>query len=321
MPESHLSLVETLRHRVLRGLQAETLLPGDRLPSGRELVEEFGVDHRAVLAAYRELSDEGLVEIRERGGVYVASRGANNAHAPGVPVSWFVDTLTNGLARNVAGPDLSEWLRRSIETLRLRAIVVSSTEDQVAGLARELREDFGLVAEGITAEAVQAGKAARGSLKRADVLIGTSGHVDLVERTARELGKPSLLIEVRPDLVLGEWALLLRQPVWAIVATAQFGEMLKRFFAGVRGVENLRVLVNGVDDLSQIPERAPTYVTHRVRESLGVTKIRGRILPPARTISSESARRIFEFIVRANLRAMHALQAEPDGHGGRVSGL
>lgn len=102
--------------------------------------------------------------------------------------------------------------------------------------------------------------------------------------------------------------MLLRQPVWAVVATAEFGQLLRKFFADVRGIENLRILVLGKDDLSQIPLGAPTYVTHRVREALGVTPIRGRILPPARTISSDSARKLFDFIVRKNYQAQQVLQ-------------
>jgi hypothetical protein len=43
-----------------------------------------------------------------------------------------------------------------------------------------------------------------------------------------------------------------------------------------------------------------------VRAALGNTPIPGRILPAARTISNESARSIFDFIVRANLRAIQA---------------
>jgi hypothetical protein len=52
----------------------------------------------------------------------------------------------------------------------------------------------------------------------------------------------------------------------------------------------LRVLVFGRDDLKTIRPNAPTYITQRVRASLGSTDVPGRILPAARTIRSESAR-------------------------------
>jgi len=305
------SLVEILRGRVFRGLHAGTLEPGARLPSARELVDEFGVDHRIILAAYRELAAEGLVDIRERGGVYVAPTAERSGIEPTLPVTWFVDTLTAAFAREIPAEEVHEWLRRSVETLRLRAVVVSSTEDQVAGLARELRDDFGLLAEGIVGAELADPELHSATMRRADVLITTTAQAELVDRLGAELGKPVITIDVRPDLVAGEWAMLLRQPVWAIVASAEFGAMLRKFFANVRGVENLRILVHGKDDLSTIPDGAPTYVTSRVRESLGNTRIRGRILPAARSISIDSARAVFDYIVRANLRAAQTISFSP----------
>ena len=67
-------IAEVLRGRILRGLHSRSLASGDRLPSARELGAEFDIDHRVVLAAYRELASEGLIELRQRGGIYVARR-------------------------------------------------------------------------------------------------------------------------------------------------------------------------------------------------------------------------------------------------------
>ena len=301
-------IAETLRGRVLRGLQAGTLSPGDRLPSARELVSEFQVDHRLILAAYRQLADEELVEVRERGGVYVANSSSVRAGFPALPVKWFVEMLTEGFAHEIPAPELHEWLRRSVETLRLRAVVVTSTSDQAAGLARELRDDFGLVADGLIAADLAAADTTPALLRHADLIVATVAHVELARRLGSELNRPVVTVDVRPDLVVGDWALLLRQPVYAIVATAEFGDMLRKFFSEVRGVANLHILVLGRDELSAIPDGAPTYVTQRVRESLGNTRISGRVLPAARTISTSSAREIFSFIVRANLEASRAVR-------------
>jgi DNA-binding transcriptional regulator YhcF (GntR family) len=289
-------------------LQAGTLQPGDRLPSARELVAEFGVDHRLILAAYRQLVEEELVDVRERGGVYVASSNSTRVGFPALPVKWFVEMLTEGFAHEIPAPELHEWLRRSIETLRLRAVVITTTSDQAAGLARELRDDFGLIADGLTGADVSAADVPPAVLRHADLIVVTSAHIELGQRLAGEHRKQMITIDVRPDLVVGEWALLLRQPVYAVVATAEFGKMLRNFFEGVRGIENLNVLVFGTDDLSVIPDSAPTYLTQRVRESLAGTPIRGRVLPAARTISTVSARAIFNFIVLANLQASHAVR-------------
>jgi len=299
-------IVESLRGRILRGLQVGTLQAGDRLPSARELVTEFHADHRLILAAYRQLSTEGLVHVRERGGIYVAAA----ADALGFPLGTgevFVDMLTDAFAHEIPGPDLHEWLRRTTETLRLRAFVIAAVREQAIGLARELRDDFGLNADGVIASELPPDGAVA-SARRADVVISTAAHTPIAERISANLGRPLLTIDVHQDLVAGEWALLLRQPVWAIVPTAEAGAALKRTFATVDGAEkNLRPLVLGRDDLGSIPEGAPTYVTPVVREQLPEMRMRGRVLPAARTIATDSARSIFRFIVRANIEALRAV--------------
>ncbi|HEY4306141.1 MAG TPA: GntR family transcriptional regulator [Gemmatimonadaceae bacterium] len=312
------TIVESLRGRILRGLQVGTLQAGDRLPSARELVTEFHADHRLILAAYRQLSTEGLVHVRERGGIYVAAA----ADALGFPLGTgevFVDMLTDAFAHEIPGPDLHEWLRRTTETLRLRAFVVATTREQVIGLARELRDDFGLNADGIVAGELAPDSAIPGAARRADVVIAPTAHSAIGERISAALGRPLLSLDVHTDLVPGEWALLLRQPVWAIVPTADVAAGLKRSFANVPGVDNLRTLVLGRDDLGTIPEGAPTYVTSAVREQLPEIRIRGRVLPAARMIATDSARSVFRFIVRANIEAMRAVTPTLKDYSSRPS--
>jgi DNA-binding transcriptional regulator YhcF (GntR family) len=308
------AIVEVLRGRFLRGLQAGVLEPGERLPSARELVSEFHVDHRFIVAAYRQLEDEGLVTIRERGGVYIAANAANRAGLPALPVKWFVDMLCEAFAHEIAAPELHEWLRRSIETLRLRAAVISTTPDQVAGLTRELRDDFGLAVDGFTGLEIDGPSPYPASLRRADLIVATATGIEVARSIADELRKPLLEIDVRPHLGIGEWALLLRKRVWAVVASAAHEQMLRELLGSVRGVENLCVLVLDRDDLSSIPDGAPTYATHHVREKLAGALIRGRFLPAARAIAPDSARALFDFIVRANLAsisAVHGAQSAP----------
>jgi DNA-binding transcriptional regulator YhcF (GntR family) len=306
-PPSVAQIIESLRGRILRALQSGALLAGDRLPSARDLAPEFGVDHRVVLSAYRELAGEDLVELRQRGGIYVRAREGVGSAIPPLPESWIADLFTEGLAREIPAPELYEWLRRCVETLRLRVAVITTTHDQAFGLCRELRDDFGMEADPVLADELASSGKQPLPIRRADLLLATSAHAERVHALGAELQKPVTLIELRPDLTAGEWALLLRQPVYAIVASEKFGRMLRDFFKDVPGVENLHTLIFGTDDLSTIPVNAPTYVTQRVRSQLAGVSIPGRILPAARTISMQSAREIFGFIVRSNLEALSRL--------------
>lgn len=218
-----------------------------------------------------------------------------------LPEAWVAGILAQALAREIAGPELHEWLRRCTETLRLRAAASATTSDQAHGLCRELRDDFGFEAQAVIADEL-AGVTIAGSPRRsARDHRGTRSMRSRARRGAQETGDGD---RAPSRLTVGEWALLLRRLVYAVVATTDFGKMPRNFFAEVAGAENLQVLVIGRDDLGAISDGAPTYVTQSVRRQLAGVPIRGRILPAARTISMRSAREIFVFIVHSNIEAL-----------------
>ena len=294
-------IVDAMRGRLLRGIQAGTLQAGDRLPGSREVASEFDADYRAASAAYKRLQTEGLVELRPRGGVYIAARKHGPGGIPPISEVWIADMFTAALNRGIAAAELVELLPRCVETLRLRSVVIAETDDQVQGLCRELRDDFGFESVGVLSDVARGANPAPLAVRRADLLVTVSAHAPWVRALGESLQKEVIVIAVRPELRQGEWAMLLRRPVYVVVATPQFGEMLRQFYSATPGVENLRIIVFGRDDLADIPDGAPTYVTQGVRKQLGATRIPGRIIPAARTIAADSAREIFTFIVKQNL--------------------
>ncbi|CAN5142990.1 hypothetical protein BH09GEM1_BH09GEM1_19930 [soil metagenome] len=172
------------------------------------------------------------------------------------------------------------------------------------GFCRELRDDFGLESEGVLSDVARGASPAPLVIRRADLLVTVPAHADWVVALGKELQKEVIVVSVRPELRQGEWTMLLRRPVYVVVASAQFGDMLRQFYADAPGVENLRIIVFGRDDVAGIPDGAPTYVTQGVRKQLGATRVPGRIIPAARTIAASSAREIFTFIVRQNLEVL-----------------
>jgi hypothetical protein len=185
----------------------------------------------------------------------------------------------------------------------LRAGVVATTPDQIDGIRRELLDDYGLDSEGIDAALLGTPREPV-ALRHVDLIVTTEAHSRAVAAAAERLGKASICATVRPDLIGGEWRLLLREPVYVVVRDQRFAETLLRFFARTEGRDNLRMMVVGRDDLTAIPNGAPTYVTRSAREMLGDTRISGRILPAARIFSAEASREILSFIVGANMRAI-----------------
>jgi GntR family transcriptional regulator len=61
---------------------AGSLAPGDRLPSVRELARELAVNQNTILRVYERLCGDGLLEMRQGQGTFVAIQARANA-SPG----------------------------------------------------------------------------------------------------------------------------------------------------------------------------------------------------------------------------------------------
>ena len=300
-------ITDLLRRRVKLGLHAGSLSTGDRLPSTRELAADFEVDHRVVVAAYHQLVSEGLVEMRPRGGIYVADIPAGAVREPMPPEHWLHGIFMQGRARDMTMRGVIDALRRATETMRLRAVVIHGVADQRTGMCTELAEDYGFEAFSVDIDALGNGHRPP-DLREADLLVSTPAYEPLVRRLATQLEKPCIIADVRTDLIGGEWRLLLRKPVYVVVRDAQFKSALLAFFESTKGKENLRVLIAATDDVTAIPASAPTYVTRGARDWLRTAgredDVGGRMLPNARTFSSSTAEELITFILKANLTAL-----------------
>lgn len=156
------AVVEILRQRFLSASHLGLLAPGDKLPSARDLARELGVDRRVVLAAYRFLEREGVIELRQRSGIYFAPAAAGAAVAGGRPggahaeraaerrrVEWMTDLVADAVAHGTPVPALADVLHQHVSTLRLRAACIECNDDQIAALCATLRDDYGLEATGV----------------------------------------------------------------------------------------------------------------------------------------------------------------------------
>ena len=68
-------LQDQIANCVRRGAASGELLVGEQLPPAAELAIALSVDRNTVLAAYRDLRDEGVLEFRRGRGARVAAAG------------------------------------------------------------------------------------------------------------------------------------------------------------------------------------------------------------------------------------------------------
>jgi GntR family transcriptional regulator len=103
---TYLQLVQQVKQAVRLGI----LVPGDQLPTVKEVVGSLAINPNTVLKAYRELDHEGLVEGRRGLGTFVAG------DLPSLP------------------PDEVRGLRSSLQRWIERARAAGLDEDNMAAL-------------------------------------------------------------------------------------------------------------------------------------------------------------------------------------------
>ena len=105
---------------------------------------------------------------------------------------------------------------------------------------------------------------------------------------------------------------------YVVVADPRFAPMVREFLAtvdDVHGVHDVRVLIAGRDDLSAIPAEAATYVTEAARQLIGRSRLPGRLIAAASTMSDDTLQALTELIVGANQTA-HASRSRTPGPRG-----
>jgi DNA-binding transcriptional regulator YhcF (GntR family) len=112
---AEVSLREQLITQVVLSILCKELAPGQRLPSTRDLSRRFGIHANTASAAYRQLEDEGWVEMRHGSGVFVRSTRPEAPLTPEMAIDHMIGDLASR-ARKLGASDaqiksrLRRWL-------------------------------------------------------------------------------------------------------------------------------------------------------------------------------------------------------------------
>jgi DNA-binding transcriptional regulator YhcF (GntR family) len=104
------SLREQLVTQVVLAILCKELLPGQRLPSTRDLARRFNIHANTASAAYRELERQGWVEFRHGSGVYVRADHPAAPLSPQTAAEFVVDQLIGELVAGARKRGASETM-------------------------------------------------------------------------------------------------------------------------------------------------------------------------------------------------------------------
>ena len=73
-PSSGVPIYVQLKEQIRHAIETGALVPGDQLPGIRSLAETLVINPNTVIKVYRDLEQEGVLEIRHGLGAFIASR-------------------------------------------------------------------------------------------------------------------------------------------------------------------------------------------------------------------------------------------------------
>jgi GntR family transcriptional regulator len=97
-PSSGVPIYVQLKEQIRHAIETGALSAGDQLPGIRGLAETLVINPNTVIKVYRELEQEGVLEIRHGLGAFIASRGRSRSKTEELrdaqrSVREFVETL------------------------------------------------------------------------------------------------------------------------------------------------------------------------------------------------------------------------------------
>jgi GntR family transcriptional regulator len=152
------SLREQLATQVKLGILCREIVPGERLPSTRELARRYGIHANTASAAYQQLVQEGWIEPRHGSGVFVKASLPPAPQAPHQATEYALDQLIGELmakARKLGAQEsmVRERLRRWLTlTPPSRWLVIDPEPELRSILMHEMRHALKLPIEECTPE-------------------------------------------------------------------------------------------------------------------------------------------------------------------------
>lgn len=147
-PIKRASISKEVSSQIARHIMENRLPPGSKLPSERQLVEQFGVGRSSVREALRTLEQAGLVTIKAglQGGNYVAEPDHNRA-ANALSVVMWIDgaTMEEALtAREIIEGNVARLaaMNATEEDLRKMATTIAETEKDLDSVENYLASNL-----------------------------------------------------------------------------------------------------------------------------------------------------------------------------------
>jgi len=121
-PSSGVPIYLQLMEQVKHGIETGALRPGEQLPGIRPLAEELVINPNTVAKAYRELEHEGVIELRQGAGAFVAGNAGAKKVTDAIRAGQTVvaDAIEKLRARGVTDEEIRRLFEAELAGLNTR---------------------------------------------------------------------------------------------------------------------------------------------------------------------------------------------------------
>lgn len=156
---SEVSIREQLFAQIQIGIASDDLVPGEKLPSIRQLARRFGVHPNTISAAYGELADAGLIEFRKGSGSFVKAQPDS---AERTAIDAVVDEmLVAAAAHGFTAEQVYSEIGKRLSAKGTRAVCVIEPDEGLREIIiAEVAERLGAICIPVTNEDILNGNAA-----------------------------------------------------------------------------------------------------------------------------------------------------------------
>ena len=303
--QSALSIKEQIKGQTRMLIESGDIAPKETLPSVRDLAQIIGVNRNTVSLAYRELAEEGYIEMIPGSGTFVKKKvnTMNNAVLKDI----FREAMQRATEQGYTQRQISDYFVMQLVSpprpWKCRVLVVDCNRETLDDVAGTIKDNFNVEVETVLIQTLEKRpESARLHLLDKDFVVCGFNHIAEFQRAL-----PTCTLDVIPVLFkpyvrfINE---LLKLPPGTKVACScvnqrstetfdknlQFseGRSLKKVYVGYDRLQELPELLNGCDVVF-----ATSYVYDQVRNMLGNRK---RVVKVDLSIDTQSIELIREKI-------------------------
>lgn len=253
--DSGLPLYLQIKSQIKQQIERGILAAGEQLPTEREFAQDLGVSRNTVSQAFAELSEEGVLEVGQGKGTFVA------AAAPTHPLASRLAEGHKEKALRLIDLAIDECLdlgfsladftalatvrarEREDSLLKTRVLFIDCNQEQLVNFSREFRE-LGMleIVPLLLAEFLNGGLRIEKLLTQVDLVVTTTTHLESVAAKMKELGTELELVPVAAQPRLDSLIRLSRlggaQSIGLVCLSPEFPDILRRTLAKL-GLHNL----------------------------------------------------------------------------------